>query len=56
MSNLADQLDVVRLVSLDWSKLLGFDQVRRSAVRGTPSLKDAAFTKVGTKPCQRAPK
>jgi hypothetical protein len=56
MSMCAVRLDLNLPVLLDWSKLLGFDQVRRSSTLARPSLKEVAFTKVGGKPCFTAPK
>ncbi len=38
-------------VSLDWSRLLGFDQVSRKGGDQPATLEDARLTKVGAKPC-----
>jgi hypothetical protein len=39
-------------ITLDWSRLLGFDQVAREHEERPVALRDARLTKVGTKPCQ----
>ena len=39
-------------IPLDWSRLLGFDQVAREHDERPVALRDARLTKVGTKPCQ----
>ena len=37
-------------IALDWSRLLGFDQIREAA-RGEMSLLDSRFAKLGSKAC-----
>ena len=39
-------------ISLDWSRLLGFDQVAREHEARPVTLRDTRLTKVGAKPCQ----
>ena len=39
-------------IPLDWSRLLGFDQVTREDGDAPATLRDARLTKVGAKPCQ----
>jgi len=39
-------------IPLDWSCLLGFDQVVREDGEGPATLHDTRLTKVGAKPCQ----
>ena len=39
-------------ISLDWSRLLGFDQVARKPGDAPIALRDTCLTKVGAKPCQ----
>ena len=39
-------------IPLDWSRLLGFDQVVRKDGEGPATLQDTRLTKVGAKPCQ----
>jgi len=39
-------------ISLDWSRLLGFDQVVRKPGDAPTTLRDTCLTKVGAKPCQ----
>jgi hypothetical protein len=45
-------------VTLDWSRMLGFDQAGRPACEGTPSARNARLasisTKVGGKPGTKA--
>jgi hypothetical protein len=43
---------LVTPIPLDWSRLLGFDQVVRSDGNEPVTLHDARLTKVGNKPCQ----
>lgn len=40
-------------VVLDWSRLLGFDQIKETA-RGELSLLDSRFAKLGSKACSIA--
>jgi hypothetical protein len=39
-------------IRLDWSRLLGFDQVVREGDEESISLHDGRLTKVGVKPCR----
>ncbi|HEY8156207.1 MAG TPA: hypothetical protein VII72_18905 [Myxococcota bacterium] len=39
-------------IPLDWSRLLGFDQVTHTDANQPAALRDARLTKVGAKPCQ----
>jgi len=42
---------VLTPIPLDWSRLLGFDQVVRKGGDETATIQDARLTKVGAKPC-----
>jgi len=39
-------------IALDWSRLLGFDQVVRKGGEALATTQDARLTKVGAKPCK----
>jgi len=39
-------------IALDWSRLLGFDQVMRQGGEAPATIQDPRLTKVGAKPCQ----
>ena len=39
-------------IRLDWSRLLGFDQVLREGGEERATLHDVRLTKVGAKPCR----
>jgi hypothetical protein len=41
-------------IRLDWSKLLGFDQIKQ-VERGELRVTDLGFSKIGTKGCRAKP-